>query len=135
MYRKVLSIMLLLSVLSHLCYAMTPPPVVSQELRKLDVPSLACPPNTIHSEPFDPNAKMSGINRSDQGYYANASRDYQAFTDNRYAIQGVQIFGIFADSHFQLSTERLQLDDEGHMLNSIRLEVAFWEMGANGLPG
>ena len=135
MYRTVLSIMLLLSVLSHICYATTPPPVVSQELRKLDVPALACPPNTVHSEPFDPNAKMSGINRSDQGYYANASRDYQAFTDNRYAIQGVQIFGIFADSHFQLSTERLQLDDEGHMLNSIRLEVAFWEMGANGLPG
>lgn len=96
---------------------------------------LLCPENTIHSEAFDPNARMKGINRSDQGYVNGKTRDYQTFSDNRFLIHGVQVFGIFADGSFQLSTERLHLDSEGNMLEPIRLEVAFWEIAPTGLPG
>ena len=96
---------------------------------------LLCPENTIHSEAFDPNARMKGINRSDQGYIDGKTRDYQTFSDNRFLIHGVQVFGIFADRSFQLSTERLHLDSEGNMLEPIRLEVAFWEIAPTGLPG
>ena len=95
---------------------------------------LPCPPNTVHSETYNPKARMKGINRSDLGYVGGKTRCYQMFSDNSYVVRGIQVFGLFANEQFRAETERLHADEDGNMTVPVRLEVAFWKIGPTGYP-
>lgn len=104
------------------------------QLKKQISGNFDCPDNTVYSIPFDATAQQKTISRSDQCFSAGRSRIFMTFSSVKYAIDGIRVFGDFADGSFRYCDSRVPLAADGSMTKPIRLEVAIWA-NDNGKAG
>lgn len=100
---------------------------------------LACPDGTVLGGELTVDAGYTGFQSSDQGRPDSPSKFYQSFSGCYQSVNAVRFIGLFnyydEVEGWLPCNSRGGMNEEGELTKSIRFEVSFYRMNADGKPG
>lgn len=102
-----------------------------------ELPTIPCPPNTVKASEFDYNE--AGFQCSDEGRPDFSMQFFQKFHDCYYSVDSVRVLAHFTSFNNQEGwhgcMDRDIFDAEGNIVKPLKMQLSFYEIDKDGMPG